>query len=316
MRLWFFGALASFEEEKVRRVWVDLDNSAGVEGVRDVDDALALIQILHSPEVRVVGVSTVFGNAAEAEVYEATRSFLDAHFSGVPLFRSIDASAVANTTIIALGPLTNVAEVLKRALPEEIVFVGGRRPGHRFTVGNANADALADMNFEKDPVAAASVLESGVRVVLAPFELSEQVRLGAFGRGGGPLATWVAEVTDPWLEFWVSAFSVDYFNPYDCLAVVAITHPHLLRCDQRRATIEEGPSDGVSLAFSNHAESPAAHGIGTPTKPYLHVRPRGDGAPVTFCHAPVNAAEVTSLILDRIILGVEEEDPRPSRELL
>ena len=47
----------SSEVDKVA-VWMDVDPAAGLEG-KDVDDALALIQAFHSPELDVRGVSVV-----------------------------------------------------------------------------------------------------------------------------------------------------------------------------------------------------------------------------------------------------------------
>ena len=45
-----------------KNVWIDTDPAVGIPGA-DVDDGLALIQAFHSPEMRVRGVSAVFGNA-------------------------------------------------------------------------------------------------------------------------------------------------------------------------------------------------------------------------------------------------------------
>ena len=43
-------------------VWIDTDTAIGVPEA-DIDDALALIQAFHSPELVVRGVSSIFGNA-------------------------------------------------------------------------------------------------------------------------------------------------------------------------------------------------------------------------------------------------------------
>ena len=43
-------------------VWIDTDPSCGEGLGHDVDDCLALIQALNSPEIEIVGIGTVFGN--------------------------------------------------------------------------------------------------------------------------------------------------------------------------------------------------------------------------------------------------------------
>ena len=45
-----------------RPVWIDTDLSLG-SPLREVDDAYALLLALRSPELRIVGVSTTYGNA-------------------------------------------------------------------------------------------------------------------------------------------------------------------------------------------------------------------------------------------------------------
>ena len=81
-------------------VWIDTDNSAGVGGgVRDVDDAWALLHLLNAKDVHVVAVSTVFGNADVDAVTKATRALLKASgHTGVPCFRGAARAGDRNTT--------------------------------------------------------------------------------------------------------------------------------------------------------------------------------------------------------------------------
>ncbi len=58
----------SGEPNEIAEVWIDTDTAIGVPGA-DVDDGLALIQAFHSPELRVRGVSAVFGNAPLATTH-------------------------------------------------------------------------------------------------------------------------------------------------------------------------------------------------------------------------------------------------------
>src|SRR5262245_21188887 len=140
-------------------VWIDTDPAMG-EPERDVDDGLALIQAFHSPELDVRGVSVVFGNAAldrglpiarrlvrefgpkSVKVYDGAAAAGD---SETDASRAIaGALQHAPMTILALGPVTNVATALKRnpglaSRVTRVIAVAGRRPGQRFTTGTTNS---------------------------------------------------------------------------------------------------------------------------------------------------------------------------------
>ena len=286
-------------------VWIDTDNSAGVGGgVRDVDDAWALLHLLNAKDVHVVAVSTVFGNADVDAVTKATRALLKASgHTGVPCFRGAAHAGDRNTTasrrlrahldsktsmtLVSLGALTNVAGALdtrpdlQEYAVDELIAVAGRRPGAALTVGDSET-GLADLNFEKDWEAFADVLRGFTYLVLAPFELSRQV---AFARDDalavGETRNWLAAVTAPWLDFWSSEFGVDYFHPFDLLASARLLHRNLLECDEKaHAWIVRGKSEAITENIASVVEGDAsAHGIGVASKMYLHV---GDlkGAPV------------------------------------
>lgn len=356
----FLCATAAVVPSASLGVWIDTDNSAAAvipgDGVpREIDDALALLMLLHSASLDVVGISTTFGNAPTHATANATRGLLAEHFpnrvvpvyegSPVPLknisddepLPAVEAMAAAMRgrsyplDVVALGALTNIAALVRREpllaqrAIRRVVFVGGRRPQQLFTVGE-HPETLPDLNFEKDTDAANEVLRhSGIHVVLCPFELSAQIRivpndihsLATEQRGSGTSAGWAAAVARPWLAHWERTFGVEYFHPFDCLAVLFLTHEDALQCEPGAAAIESGPSDPVSTVQDSHTEGdPSVHGVGVPTKLFLHVRNPGVhaiadedgrrlGAEVTYCHTPGPAA--TQLILDGIA-GVEHAD--------
>lgn len=284
-------------------VWIDTDPSVGVPD-RDVDDGLALLQALRSPELSVVGVSTVFGNAPLDQADPIGRALVDGWAPDVPVHTGAagpgftptpasealaDALRAGPLTVLALGPATNVATALATH-PElqpnllEVVAVMGRLPGQRFTTGTTNPRAHRDFNFEQDPDAVAFLLDHGVMLTLAGFELSRTVWVGA-----GDIADWAqgpnaAPLTEPamqWLALWQRVFGVDGFNPFDTLAVGALTSPSLMTCAPRSARIEVGPDDRTEAAMQ---------GDDVVTKPYLVVRDTyvfdGQRPPATviWCH--------------------------------
>jgi inosine-uridine nucleoside N-ribohydrolase len=79
-------------------------------------------------------------------------------------------------TLIALGPLTNLALALKRdrhgmQLLRQVVIMGGavRTKG--------NITPCAEFNIFADPLAAKMVFESGLPILLVPLDVTHQVRL-------------------------------------------------------------------------------------------------------------------------------------------
>lgn len=268
-------------------VWLDVDVAAGLPN-RDVDDALALIQAFHSPEIRVCGVSAVFGNAPLADGLPIAREVVEKFgpagmtvhagaASADELGKSNEAvSAMAAAlqekpfTLLALGPLTNVGTLLKQR-PEvhsridSIIIVAARRPGQRFTYPSAEGRSFRDFNFENDVEAARIILDSQIPLVFAPWEVSSHVwitpddlaRNATYGGSG----LWIYEKSLPWAQMWLDQFKTPGFNPFDTLAVGWITHPALMKSFPASVTIEEHPDD-----TADHAKGSA------PLKPYLIAR--------------------------------------------
>jgi inosine-uridine nucleoside N-ribohydrolase len=292
-------------------VWMDVDIAIGLPEA-DVDDGLALIQAFHSPEVRVRGISVVFGNtslqSAVGRAREVVRGFGPEGLGVYPGAASADdfgleteavramAAALRREplTILALGPVTNVATLVSLH-PElvdrinEIVVVAGRRPGQQFRAGTSNS-AHRDFNFELDPQGMELLLGSPVRMVLAPWEVSSQVEFTsqdlASLQGHGEQGRWISENCQSWIGLWRTKFGVDFFNPFDTLAVAWVTHPELIECMDAKVWIEEAPDD---------RETDSRGGM----KPYLFVAvDHAGGKRVTYCSKPRTGLK--SLILARL----------------
>jgi pyrimidine-specific ribonucleoside hydrolase len=284
-------------------VWIDTDPAVGVAD-RDVDDGFALLQAFHSPEIAVRGVSVVFGNAPLAQAWpiglrivgrfappdvRAYRGAAKALELGVETAatRALAASLKREPLVVlALGPATNVATVLKNH-PElrerivRVVAVAGRRPGQRFTTGTTNPSGHRDFNFEEDPEAFRVLLASGVPLTLAPFEISSKVWLRASEldaiAADGADARWIVAPARRWLDLWTRTFGVDGFNPFDTLAVARVTSPSQLMCEMLPARVDVLPDDATEARMQ---------GTTVERKPYLLVsRDFGASAPaVEYCH--------------------------------
>jgi inosine-uridine nucleoside N-ribohydrolase len=130
-------------------------------------------------------------------------------------------------TIIATGPLTNVAALVERRpdLKPRIVFMGG-------SCGRGNWRPLAEFNIWADPEAADRVLTSGLPVTMVGLDVTHQAlatpdvlaRLTTT-----PLARTMADL----LRFFASTYDEVFGMPdppvHDPVAVAAVAQPELLK---------------------------------------------------------------------------------------
>lgn len=161
-------------------------------------------------------------------------------------------TADAPVTLVATGPLTNVALFYARH-PEladrlaQVVIMGG-------SIGAGNVTPAAEFNVWSDPEAAYRVLTDppvpttmvGLDVTYATaLPAQELTRLAA----GGPIGALVAQALRHSLDRYASTFGRQAVPVHDAVAVVAAARPDLL--DIRPARIEVdttvGPSRGDTL---------------------------------------------------------------------
>src|SRR5216683_5047308 len=105
----------------VPEIWIDTDIALGADR-GDIDDGLALAAIAAAARrgaARLLGVSAVAGNTDAATALRCARALLRvAGLESVPLIDAAAAPAhlaalAAGTSLLALGPLTNVARALQ-----------------------------------------------------------------------------------------------------------------------------------------------------------------------------------------------------------
>ena len=118
-------AVRAAEPQKVTDVWLDVDTATGI---GDVDDGLMLIQSFHSPEVKIRGISVVFGNAPTALFH---------------LLEMLDAGAQKPAAVIGIPVGFIGAAESKEALARDgrvpYLVVHGRRGGSAMAAAAVNA---------------------------------------------------------------------------------------------------------------------------------------------------------------------------------
>ena len=243
------------------------------------DDAIALLLALASPELEVVGVTTVAGNqtlekttanairvldfvgrddipvAAGADRPLLRDPFVAAYVHGEtgldgpdlpppqrePLAQhAVDflAERVAGTTIVAVGPLTNVALLFARypkARPERLVIMGG-------SIGLGNVTPAAEFNVWADPEAAARVFAEGLDLTMIGLDVTHQAllmnddaeRLRASGRTG----RMVAELYDFFHRFHEDTYGFGGSPIHDAVAVAHVFRPELVETKHCEVAIE------------------------------------------------------------------------------
>ena len=299
-------------------VWLDVDTSTGVEKegrLADVDDGLAMIYAFQSPELHVRGVSVSYGNAELGQAVPIAEEIV-ARFGpdGMPAHpgaaeagtfdQPTDATAALAAAlreeplhILAVGPLTNVAATFTQHPDviddvQSVVVVAARRPGFVFGPEQAPGFFFPDLNFEKDPAAMQVLLDSGVPVVFAGYEVSSHVWLTAEDLdrigGGSEVGAWIAGTSEGWLDQWLEGLGTPGFNPFDTLADLYLTHPDLIAGIRVEVEITEEIDERAT---------PDEQAAGA-TKPYLIATPTEEPTPHLYLTEPDPAAR--EVIVERL----------------
>jgi pyrimidine-specific ribonucleoside hydrolase len=249
------------------------------------DDAMAILLALASPELELLGVTTVAGNQTLAKTTSNALRVLDfVAREDVPVAAGADrplerdpyvasdvhgesgldgpdlpepkrgvveddavnfmAARICDTdlpvTLVATGPLTNVAVLIDRC-PEaagrvdRIVLMGG-------AIAEGNVTPAAEFNIWADPEAAARVFSSGLDVTMIGLDVTHKAlllpehagRLRASGRTGA----FVADLFAFYHRFHAETYNFPGSPVHDAVAVAFVARPELVKTLRRNVVVE------------------------------------------------------------------------------
>jgi purine nucleosidase len=284
-----------------KRILIDTDPG--------IDDSLAILLALASPELTLEGLSVVHGNCSLARALNNCLSILElACASQIPVAKGCELPLVqpsllapethGNTglgyaklpepqtkpisqhgsdfliekimsnpgeiTLVALGPLTNVALAIRQeprianALKELIIMGGAIRH-------EGNTTALAEFNTYVDPHAAHIVFHASIPTTLVPLDVSYQCVLtqpdvDRLLQIDSPLTRFMADATRFYMEFHEEYQGVEGCVINDPLALALTFAPEL--CDYQHLPVDVDISSSLSLGktfadFYNYHKKPA-----------------------------------------------------------
>jgi purine nucleosidase len=265
--LWFGVMLvAAGEQGSLRsKIPVILDTDIGT----DIDDAFALALILSSPELELLGVTTVSGDT-QARARLAAKLLWEAGgaWRNVPVYagepgtpQPIDQARWATPftspalhssgavdflrreinrrpgaiTIIAIGELTNLAALQSDASTvskiKRIALMGGS-----IERGYApNSKPEPEWNIKSNPRAAQIVFSSGVPILMAPLDVTAMLQLDAAGRRR--VFTQLTPVTDA-LTILYHLWGKETPTLFDPMAVAMLIDPGLCQTEERTIAVD------------------------------------------------------------------------------
>ncbi|MBM4426184.1 MAG: nucleoside hydrolase [Chloroflexi bacterium] len=286
-----------------------------------IDDALAILLALASPELNVDGIVTVHGNVSTEQTTENALAILElAGASHIPVYKGCDLPLVKESllspethgdkglgyanlpapaskpqvkhgsdflierimsqpneiTLVAIGPLTNVALALRKEPRivenvKEVLVMGG-------AIQHAgNTTPLAEFNTFVDPHAAHVVFHSGIPITLTPLDVTYQCiftadDLNRLLKIDSPITKYIADSTRFYMEFHDEYQSIQGCVINDPMTLALTFMPEI--CDYQNLVVDVDISTGVGLGntfadFYNYEKKPANMRVAMGVRPRM-----------------------------------------------
>jgi inosine-uridine nucleoside N-ribohydrolase len=244
------------------------------------DDAIALLLALASPELELVGVTTVHGNQTlEKTTDNALRVLALAGRTDVPVAAGADRPLVRDLHVAAHvhgesgldGPEVPprgsepvdqhaVDFLLEHTTPETVLvptgpltnvalaLALGLRPARIVLMGGAIAEGnmtpAAEFNIWADPEAAARVFGSGLDVTMIGLDVTHGALLtpewSELFRAAGRLGTFVAELVEFFKQYHLRTYGWDGAPIHDAVALAHAFRPGIVSTEHLNVEIETG----------------------------------------------------------------------------
>jgi len=280
----------------VKKIIIDTDPGIGVPGA-DIDDGLAIILALMSPELNVEAITIVNGNVEMEEGTQNALRILELmDRKDIPVARGMDRPLVRDMkpvraafnkvlhqgkdnfnqeplpslkpvaehavdllitkvmnypneiTVIAIGPLTNVAMAMLKEPRfaenmQELIVMGGCA-----TMLAQNMTTVAEFNMYSDPDAAKIVFQSGAKITMVGLDVTMDVfftrdHLQELRNYQSPLVEYIISRSEPWIDFLGKAFPKweKYQNGcalHDPLAIGVVLDPSIVTIEKAYVDVE------------------------------------------------------------------------------
>jgi len=270
-----------------------------------IDDAMAILFAEAHPEIELIGITTVYGNATidngtqnalylkqkfgmNALVAKGTDKPLvrdpvgatvivhgETGFGDVKAPSALDVSEIekpayqfiidsvraepGEITLVAVGPLTNLALALEAApdiveLVNEVVIMGGAfgENDHR-----GNVTPFAEANIHDDPHAADKVFTASWPVTVIGLDVTEESfftaqYLDELRDDAGEVGQFIWDVSRYYLKFYSEKVGMEGCHVHDPSAIAYAIQPSLFECRSGAIrVVTDGPAEGMTIQKSD-----------------------------------------------------------------
>lgn len=245
--------LSNREGQFVHKIIFDTDLSLG-ESNKDVDDGLALIMALNSPEIQIIAISAVYGNTSQQNAFQNAKNLQKLYpkessypeiiagaserddwvnhklLAGITRLAQIIKINPSELTIVAIGPLTNIA-LLFYHFPETIHLV-------KNLIIMGGSINKWEFNFANDPNATNFVLQLPVPTTICGYEVCcaqkfTNIQYRQLQKKNSSRARYLTKEIYSWFKLnWKSPQKLHLgkgFYPFDPTAIAYLLKPDLFK---------------------------------------------------------------------------------------
>ena len=279
-------------------------------------NALRLVEIAGRPDIpvaagasaplirRLVTAKYAHGNNGLGGVEFAEPKLKPVNESAVQLMSRVVHNNPGEITIVALGPLTNVATALVSepslaSRIENIVVMGGSLTG-------GNITPAAEFNFYVDPEAARIVFDAGVPLTMVGLHVTSRVQMHdeqirVLGAAQNPVSQAAGKIMRATLDRWQKERKITGFGMHDPLTMAYVIDPSILTLKDYYVQIETMGelTAGESVAYSRAPRlSPPLNSVAP-----VDETPEGEFRPNCRVAVEADADKFFHLLLSRLTAG-------------